>query len=194
MQKKNLRVIINAPATIGFCLLCLIAMVLNIITGGKTNQLLFSVYHSSLADPLTYLRFFTHALGHSSWSHFFGNILTFMILGPMMEEKYGAPSMVVVYAVTALVTGLLSYIFFPHTAMLGASGVVFALIMLSSFVKTEKNTIPLTLILVACLYAGQQLYEAFSSAGNVAYIGHFGGAVVGIVFGFLMNVDTKTHG
>ena len=85
-------------------------------------------------SPLTYLRFFTHVLGHIGWAHFIGNASYLLLLGPLLEEKYGSKAILEIIGVTALVTGLINYIFFPHVALCGASGVAFAFIVLSSFI------------------------------------------------------------
>ena len=57
-MKKGLKISINSPVVLGFSAICLIALVLSIFTKGTTNKLLFMTYHSSLTNPLTYLRFF----------------------------------------------------------------------------------------------------------------------------------------
>ncbi|MBO4299948.1 MAG: rhomboid family intramembrane serine protease [Clostridia bacterium] len=192
MQKKGerFRIVFNAPAVLVFALLCLIALVLSMITGGSARRLLFSVYRSSLARPLTWLRFFGHALGHKDWEHFFGNIMYILILGPMLEEKYGSSSMVFLMLVTAFVTGLLTFLLAPGVAMCGASGIVFAMILLSSFTEFHERTIPLTVILVAALYIGQQVYNAVTVGGSVAYGAHIVGGVIGTVIGYAANKKT----
>ena len=196
MQKngKGFRVVFNAPVVLTFSLLCLACLLLNMLTQGRSNHLLFSVYRSSLANPLTYVRFFGHALGHQGWEHFFGNIMYILILGPMLEEKYGGASMVFLMAVTAFVTGLLAFIFAPGIAMCGASGIVFAMILLSPFTEFQEHTIPLTVILVAALYTGQQIYNAVTVGGSVAYGAHIVGGIVGTVIGYAANKKTKKTG
>ena len=52
------------------------------------------------------------------------------------------------------VKGYSHLILVPGYALLGASGVVFAFIMLSSFTCIKEKEIPLTFILVAVLYIG----------------------------------------
>ena len=72
-MKHKPKIVVNAPVVIGFVTLMFVATLLDILTGGYTTRLLFQTYHSSLASPLTYVRFFTHVLGHANWSHFMGN-------------------------------------------------------------------------------------------------------------------------
>ena len=83
------------------------------------------MYRSSLLSPLTYFRFFGHVLGHAGWEHFIGNIMLILVVGPLLEEKYGSANILFVILATALVTGIVNFIFFPYTQLLGASGVVF---------------------------------------------------------------------
>ena len=85
---------------------------------------------------------------------------------------------------TAAISGVLQCLFFPGSALLGASGIVFMLIMLSSLAGMRSGTIPLTLILVAALYLGQQVYGMLFVQDQVANFMHIVGGVCGTVFGF----------
>ena len=176
----------NSPLILGFVFLSLAAMILNIVTAGASNRLLFMTYHSSLADPLTYVRFFGHALGHSGWQHFIGNMSYILLLGPMLEEKYGAKRLLGMMALTALITGVVNYIFFPNIALCGASGIVFAFILMTSFTSFKKGEIPVTFILVAIVYLGQQVYDGLFVKDNISNMAHIVGGIVGAVFGYIM--------
>lgn len=181
-----MKIKLNSPLILGFVFLSLAAMILNITTGGASNRLLFMTYRSSLADPLTYVRFFGHALGHSGWQHYIGNMSYILLLGPMLEEKYGARRLLGVMALTALITGLVNYFFFPHVALCGASGVVFAFILMTSFTSFKKGEIPVTFILVAIVYLGQQVYDGLFVKDNISNMAHIVGGIVGAVSGYIM--------
>lgn len=185
-NKRKVKLSFNAPAILIFAAVCVAAQILNLLTGGASNRLVFSVYRSSLLNPLTYVRCVCHVFGHADWSHLIGNMMYLLILGPMIEEKYGTSSTVFVMAVTAVVTGIVSMIFFPGVRLLGASGIVFAFILISSITTREDNTIPVTFILVALLYIGQQVYDGIFSHDNVSQMGHIVGGIVGSVLGFAM--------
>lgn len=109
--RKGIRIVFNSPVILTFVLLCFCVTLLNEYTGGRSNQLLFITYHSSLKDPLTYVRFFTHVFGHSGWDHFLGNMTYILLLGPMLEEKYSSQNILKVIVITAVVTALINYIF-----------------------------------------------------------------------------------
>ena len=181
-----MKIKLNSPLILGFVFLSLAAMILNITTGGASNRLLFMTYRSSLADPLTYVRFFGHALGHSGWQHYIGNMSYILLLGPMLEEKYGARRLLGVMALTALITGLVNSFFFPHVALCGASGVVFAFILMTSFTSFKKGEIPITFILVAIVYLGQQVYDGIFIKDNISNMAHIVGGIVGAVSGYMM--------
>lgn len=182
---KKVKITINAPVTLGFGLICVIAFVVNSLTAGYSNQLLFMTYHTPLSNPMTIVRLFTHVFGHGSWEHLIGNMSYILLLGPLLEEKYGSKMVITVISMTAVVTGLVSYFLFPTTALLGASGVVFAFILLSSITSVKNGEIPLTFILVVIIFLGQQVYEGIFIADNVAQFAHIAGGIVGSVIGFM---------
>lgn len=182
--KRRIVIRFNAPVILSFALLSLLALVLGNLTNGTTTYRYFSVYRSSLSDPLTYIRFFGHVLGHAGYDHYMGNMLLLLLVGPGIEEKYGHRTTALCIAVTALVTGLVQFIFFPATALLGASGIVFMMIVLSSFTEMGKEGIPITLILVVVFYLGGELMDGLTALDNVSQLTHIVGGICGLVFGF----------
>ena len=145
---------------------------------------LFCVYRSSWKDPLFYIRLFGHVLGHASWDHFLNNMMLLLVIGPPMEEKYGSILLLKGMVLTALISGVLQCLLFPHTALLGASGIVFMLIMLASL-SGFSGGIPVTMLLVAALYLGQQVHDILFAHDNVANGMHIVGGVCGTGFGYL---------
>lgn len=192
MEKlKKLKITNNAPVVLGFALACFVVLIVGFLTGGKSSRLLFMTYRSPLTNPLTYVRFFTHVLGHNGWAHFIGNMSYILLLGPMLEEKYGGAKILEVIGITALVTGIVNFIFFPAVALCGASGVVFAFILLVSFTNVREGEIPLSVILVALIFIGQQIYEGLFVQDNVSNLSHILGGIVGAVVGYRLNVGKK---
>ena len=189
MRTGNSRVKIsfNSPVILSFTILCLVSLLLGTVTKGMTTDLFSSVYRSSLMSPAAYIRFAGHVLGHAGWDHFLGNIMLILVVGPLLEEKYGSSNMLFVILATALVTGIVNFVFFPRVQLLGASGVVFALILLSSFTSLKEGSIPLTFILVALIYIGEQVYQGIFVQDNVANLTHILGGLVGAGLGYVMN-------
>lgn len=179
MQKLHF----NAPVILTFSLISLASLALGALSGGWSTTAIFSVYRSSLLDPLTYVRFVGHVFGHANAQHFFNNMLLLLVVGPPLEKLYGSKTIAGGILLTALISGVLQFIIFPHTALLGASGIVFMLIMLSSLSGAKSGSIPVTLVLVAAMYLGREVYSIFFVHDNVANLMHIVGGVCGIAMG-----------
>ena len=181
----KLKVKYNAPVVLTFAIVCAAVLALNAMTGGASNRLLFIVRRGSLADPLTYVRLFTHVLGHASMDHYVGNMMLFLVLGPMLEEKYGSRDLALVIVITAFVTGAIHCLLSPATGLLGASGVVFAFIVLASMTSFRAGEIPLTLILVVILYIGREVAGGLFVRDNISQLAHIAGGLSGAVCGYM---------
>ena len=180
----RLRIQYNAPVVLTFALLSLGALGLDFLTGGWTTLHLFCVYRAPLTDPLTYVRLLGHVLGHADYAHYLGNMMLLLVVGPPLEEKYGSRRLLLFILITALASGLVQFICFPGTALLGASGIVFMMIVLSSLSGMAAGAIPLTLILVVVLYLGGEVAQAVTVRDNVSQLTHIVGGVCGAVLGF----------
>ncbi len=183
MKNRTLHLQYNSPVVLSFAIVSLGTLLLNLLTGGRSNRLLFSVYRSSLTDLLTYPRFFLHVLGHANFSHYISNMMLILVVGPPLEEKYGSRSLLWAIAVTALVSGLVHWLFFPGTALLGASGIVFMMIVMSSLAGMKDGAIPITLILVLILYIGGEIVDGVRLSDNVSQLTHVIGGLCGAFLG-----------
>ena len=110
-----------------------------------------------------------------------------LLLGPMLEEKYGSKTVVTMFVGTALVTGIIHCILWGDYALCGASGIVFACILLSSFTAFREGDIPASFILVAILYIGNELIQGVMVVDNISNLSHILGGVVGGTTGYFLN-------
>lgn len=188
---KNIKIKFNAPVTLVFVIICFIATLLGVVSNGRITQIVFMTYHSSLTNTMTYVRFITHIFGHSGWSHFIGNASYLLLLGPILEEKHGSKELIEVIGITAVITGVVNYIFFWNVGLCGASGVVFAFIILASFTGFKEGEIPLTFVLVAIIFIGQQVYEGIAVQNDISNMAHIVGGIVGAVLGYSLNRKSK---
>jgi len=137
----------NSKIIITYLIISIMALLLNYISRGKSDEVFFSNYRSSPLNPLTYIRLFTHSIGHRDWDHFVNNFLYILLIGPMIEEKYGSLNLLFMLLITSLIIALFN-ITFNNYSIKGASGNVYMLIVLSSFSNITEGKIPLTLILI----------------------------------------------
>ena len=185
-MKRMVRLQYNSPVVLTFALVSLAALLLGAFTGGRTTRLFFSVYRSSLTELLTYPRFVLHVLGHGSYAHYIGNMMMILVVGPTLEEKYGSRSLFWAIFLTALVSGLVQWLFFPGTALLGASGIVFMMIVMASLSGMKDGCIPITLILVLVLYIGGEIVDGVVLSDNVSQLTHIIGGICGAFLGLSM--------
>ncbi|MCL2557205.1 MAG: rhomboid family intramembrane serine protease [Treponema sp.] len=137
----------------------------------------------SATDARSWVSLFSHISGHADWTHLFSNFAIILLVGPMLEEIYGSPVMLVMILATAAATGVLNALFFP-SPMIGASSVAFMLILLASFTNFSKGEIPLTFILILAMYLGIEIVRSFGPGSGVAHFAHIAGGFCGSLFGF----------
>ncbi|MCI5056033.1 MAG: rhomboid family intramembrane serine protease [Flavobacteriales bacterium] len=180
-----MRITYNAPVTLTFSLLCIIVLLADKASGGSINTLFTTYPQFNPVNPLDYFRLFSHTMGHAGFDHILGNLAFILLLGPILEERYGSKLLLIMILITAIATAVINTIFFSN-GILGASGIVFLFIILSSFVNVRENEIPLTFIAIVLLYLGKELYNSFF-ADNISQFGHIMGGLCGSVFGFIFN-------
>ena len=177
----------NAPTVLSFSLLCALVMLLSTTLFKDLNLYWFAVpgkSYFSAGSIRNWITVFTHVIGHQDWSHLISNFMIILLIGPMLEENYGSKDLLIMMIITAFVTGIINAFFFPG-GLLGASGIAFMMILLSSFTNFSRGEIPLTFIFMLILYLGVQLLNSFTSNDNISYFAHIIGGLCGSFFGFL---------
>jgi len=180
-----MRIRYNAPTVLTFTLLCALIMLLSrtVILDLNYNWFMVPGKDSFRADNIRHwVSIITHAMGHAHWAHLINNLTLILLIGPMLEESYGSKTLLIMIFITALATGILNILLF-NSYLLGASGVVFMMILLSSFTNFSKGEIPLTFILVLILYMGVQILNSFDTE-NISHFAHIVGGLCGSFFGF----------
>jgi len=171
------RISYNAPVVLTFALLAVVIRIL----GKEVTETWFTT-HGNLDGAAAWFALLGHILGHASWDHLIGNFMLILLLGPILEERYGSLSLLIMILITAVFSGLIDVALGDRT--LGASGIVFMMILLASMVNIRQGEIPLTFIAVAVIYLGAEVMKAFDK-DNISQLGHILGGVSGAVFGFV---------
>lgn len=184
-----MRIKYNAPTTLTFTFICAIVLLLNQFLFRSLETSFFMVPGRggfNTKAPLDYLRLFTHVIGHANWNHLISNFAFILLIGPILETNYGSLTLLGMILITALVTGIMNVLLFS-TALMGASGVVFMMILLASFTNFERGEIPLTFLLILALYLGREILNSFKS-NDISEFAHIVGGFCGSLFGFFRPV------
>lgn len=174
----------NAPISLSFAVAATLVLAISQLTGGALIQNWFTLWPDFRASSFqSWFRLFSYVLGHADWTHLVSNLMLLLLIGPVLEEKYGPLAILAMMAVTAATTGVVS-ILFVRAGLLGASGIVFMLILLSSFTNIRAGEIPLTFLAVVALYLVREFVAALTP-NMVSQLAHIAGGLVGAGFGFL---------
>jgi GlpG protein len=174
------RITYNAPVVLTFTLAAVAVFCLNKLAPGTRE---WFVSTNELRTTSDWVGLVSHILGHANWQHLLGNFMLILLLGPILEERHGSVPLLLMILVTALVTGLVN-LFLSHY-LLGASGIVFMMIILASTANIREGDIPLTFIAVAVIYLGGELVASFKAEDGIAHGAHLIGGASGAILGFL---------
>jgi len=182
----------NAPATLTFALAATIVLLIDQYIMPGIVEALFTAEAAvtfRFDNIPAYVRMLTHILGHAGWEHLLSNLTLILLLGPILEEKYGSRPVAWMMVITALANGVLNAFFFD-AALLGSSGIAFMMILLVSFANIQTGEFPLSAILVVGLYLIKEILAIFRY-DDVSQISHIIGAACGAIFGYARTVGIR---
>ena len=179
----KIKISYNSPVVLSFSILASAVFLMQYMTSSIGYGWFHLPGHFQHANIISYFQLFSYPLGHASTEHLIGNLSFILLLGPVLEEKYGSKKLLMMIMSTTLITAILHILFFS-ASLLGASGVVFLFIMLISFTNASDGTIPLSFILIFLLFVGKEVINSFAQ-DNVSQFAHIIGGICGSMFGYL---------
>ena len=178
-----MKITFNSPLILTFSFICVIVLIFTYYLGMFENSFMTSGRWGS-GGILSYFTLFSHVVGHANLEHLIGNLSFILLIGPIVEKHYGSKLLLIMILTTALATSVFNILFFD-SGLLGASGIVFMLIILTSMINIKHKEIPLSFILVVIIFIGKEVINALSP-DQVAQFAHIIGGVIGGIFGFLL--------
>ncbi|KAM7383126.1 hypothetical protein PAMP_002808 [Pampus punctatissimus] len=156
-------------------------------------------------SPLTYKpelrqeawRFISYMFVHAGVEHIVGNLIMQLLLGIPLELIHKGFEVGMVYLAGVLAGSLASSIFDPLSALVGASGGVYALMggYFMNAVVNFREMIPLlgvfrilVIVIIVGTDFGFAFYRRFISheeSLKVSFVAHFGGIVAGMTIGYV---------
>ena len=134
------------------------------------------------SSPVWYISTLTYIFGHADFEHVIGNLSIILLLGPLVELKFGWQKFSLMVVSTAILTALLHTLLWDN-GLIGASGIAFMLIVVTSLLNTRGKDIPITFILVVLLFLGQEIYSSFKN-DQISHFAHLFGGAMGAFWGF----------
>ncbi|XP_017279180.1 rhomboid-related protein 2 [Kryptolebias marmoratus] len=142
-------------------------------------------------------RFVSYMFVHAGVEHIVGNLLMQLLLGIPLELVHKGFEVGMVYMAGVLAGSLASSIFDPFSALVGASGGVYALLggYFMNAVVNFREMIPLlgvfrilVIIVIVGTDFGFAFYRRFISHEEglqVSFVAHFGGIIAGMTIGYV---------
>lgn len=184
-MESSVRITFNAPVILITALMSLVILLFDQLTGHGMAQSFFATGTGSFLDLWTWFRLFFHWLYHASVGGFLNNITLFLILGPVLEKRYGSRAILLVILCTALLSGLGNR-WLSSDLLQGMASVDVAFSILMAMSMCRPKEIPLSLILVILAYVGMELYAAMTAFQLATTLSHVSGGLTGFLFGLLL--------
>lgn len=152
---------------------------------------IFSLVPSYILYRHYYWQFLTYLFTHATVSHFIFNMLSLYIFGTAVERRIGSREFLLYYLLTGVLSGVASYAMFymanTNTVLLGASGAIYALLMLFSVLYPRSviyvfGLIPVQAPVLIILYFIIELISGLTAHDGVAHMTHLSGLVFGLLY------------
>ena len=176
-----MKISFNAPFTLTFTILATLIYFL-FIEHNIFSDIFILQGRVKIDDWHWYAGTLFYTLGHADFNHLVGNFMFILLLGPIVENHYGTRKLILMVIITAILTSVIHVLFWDHN-IIGASGIVFMLIILSALIPSRGKEIPLTFVLIIILYIGKEILGSFSH-DNISHFAHISGGILGALLGF----------
>ena len=171
----------NSPVILTYTIISIAVLILS--SSHAVTGLFTSPAKISFFDPLFYFRLISYTVGHAGWPHLMGNLMIILLVGPLIEEKYGSARLLEMFLITAVTTAILNAAIFSNS-LIGGSGLAFMLILLGSFSNIKSKEIPLTFIIIAVLFIGNEVVATLK-VDKISQFSHLAGGFIGAFYGFV---------
>jgi len=139
-----------------------------------------------LTRPWTFVTYmFLH--DPNGLAHILFNMLSLWFFGPRLEDRLGGRAFLGLYFSSGVMGALLSLLFTPHAAIIGASGAVFGVLLGYAWFWPRDQmmiwgVIPIEARYMVVLMTVLALWGGFSGGGGIAHFAHLGGFLGGYFF------------
>ena len=136
---------------------------------------------------------FTALFLHADPTHLIGNMLFLYVFGNTLENELKTKKTLLAFFTGGILAFLLGVFFYePSTYLIGASAAIFTLTAVVMLVKPLKFSFLFLMPqgLVAIIYLAYNVLAVyFGEQGNVAYVSHIIGFLIGVPFGMSWSKD-----
>lgn len=133
-------------------------------------------------DGGQWYQYVTALFCHSSWEHLSGNLFFLYVFGKLVEEREGTFSVILSFLVCGLGANVISAWWLHEGVLVGASGAVFGLFIVSVLIRLRLEIKRLLEVAILGQFVVAQILEEVGALGardGVSHLTHLGGAITG---------------
>ena len=130
----------------------------------------------------------TYMFLHGSFGHIFFNMLGLFFFGSRVEERLGARRFTILYFIAGITGALLSIVFSPSAAIIGASAGVFGVMLAFAYYWPDAQifiwgVLPVPARVLVIITTIITLWSGFGGGGDgIAHFAHLGGYLGAFVY------------
>ena len=154
-------------------------------TMSSFDERLFALYPAAMfLRPWTLV---TYMFLHAGITHIAFNMLGLYMFGQAVEARLGSNRFITLYMIGGISGGLLSFVFAPHTYIIGASAAIYAVMLAYAMFWPRDRillyfVIPIEIWLAVIIFAALDLFGGFTGGGTTAHFAHLGGLAGGFIY------------
>ncbi|MEK6859278.1 MAG: rhomboid family intramembrane serine protease [Nanoarchaeota archaeon] len=167
------------------CLICIGVYILQTLIHGFTELFILNL---KAVYGREYWRFLSAIFLHGSVVHLLYNLFALFFFGLSLERLIGSRRFLIVFLLSGAVGNIVAINFYPSS--LGASGAIYGIIgcltIIRPFMFVWAFGLIMPMFIAAALWVIGDILGVFGlGGGDVGYLAHLSGVVIGILFGLL---------
>lgn len=129
----------------------------------------------------------TYQFLHANIAHIAFNMIALLSFGPVVEN-YFKSNFIWFYLISGIGAALLQFVFIPETALIGASGAIFGVLLVSVILDPESKILLFFILpikgkwLIPIMLIFEAYMAFFEEPDGIAHLAHLGGAITGFLY------------
>ncbi|MGI6510839.1 MAG: rhomboid family intramembrane serine protease [Catenisphaera adipataccumulans] len=185
-MNRTLQQLREAPVTAAVTILCLgvFTLIHTVNTGFNSTEtaIIFGAYYKALISGGEIWRLLTCAFVHVDLWHIFGNLYSFLIMGPILEKLFGSKKYSLLLFGSVIGSSLFIYAFQGNLVTVGLSGGLYGL-MAALFMILKRFGVLNDPRMRSAVVSTIVINVLINFMPGISYMGHLGGFLTGLLLG-----------
>lgn len=203
MAKKKIKIkfVYDSPVALSFAIITVLIFLLNsFVLKGRVNSFFYAPTNASGEFPFvfsgvnSYLRLALYQFGYFDLSFLFADLIIILLLGQILEERYGSVIMALMMFFSSLFSGVLNACFCKER-LCGAASIVIMMVFLNTLTSISKKKVSVLSIITIAFVICREFFArngGFKDSGFMGVIITVAGGLCGSLFAFLASPKARS--